>query len=252
MDKKLENAHNLYLRGIRDGEITEVLTQYMGETYTQHSTGVSDGKEGFAQFFTDFFKRNPKRDIQIVRSFSDGNYVFMQVYQTLNDGAAKWVTADIFRADESERIVEHWDVIEAYKDGGKHDQVFGSEDFEDLDKTEENKKRVRLFLVEVLQNHATEKFSEYVADDIISHQHKIADGSSAYQEYLQENNVEYDFIFKVIGHGNYVVAYSQALINSRAYAVFDIFRLQAGKIVERYAVTEPIPAKTELTNSGKF
>ena len=38
MDKKLENAHNLYLRGIRDGEITEVLTQYMGETYTQHST----------------------------------------------------------------------------------------------------------------------------------------------------------------------------------------------------------------------
>lgn len=30
MDKKLENAHNLYLRGIRDGEITEVLTQYMG------------------------------------------------------------------------------------------------------------------------------------------------------------------------------------------------------------------------------
>lgn len=79
MDKKLENAHNLYLRGIRDGEITEVLTQYMGETYTQHSTGVSNGKEGFSQFFTDFFKRNPKRDIQVVRSFSDGNYVFMQV-----------------------------------------------------------------------------------------------------------------------------------------------------------------------------
>ena len=54
MNENLENARNLYLRAIRDAEVDEVLENYMGETYRQHSTGVPDGKEGFAQFFNDF------------------------------------------------------------------------------------------------------------------------------------------------------------------------------------------------------
>ena len=107
MSKKLQNATNLYLCGIRDGAVDEVLNNYMGKTYRQHSTGVYDGKEGFKAFFTDFFKRNPKRDIQVVRAFEDGEYVFMHVYQNLNHGEAKWITTDIFHADEEGRIIEH-------------------------------------------------------------------------------------------------------------------------------------------------
>ena len=42
MSKQLENAKNLYIRGIEDGKIKEVHENYMGETYTQHSTGVPD------------------------------------------------------------------------------------------------------------------------------------------------------------------------------------------------------------------
>ena len=45
MSAQLENARNLYLRGICDGEIAEVHANYMGESYTQHSTGVRDGKK---------------------------------------------------------------------------------------------------------------------------------------------------------------------------------------------------------------
>ena len=118
MSAQLENARNLYLRGIRDGNIAEVHATYMGESYTQHSTGVRDGKEGFQQFFEDFFKRNPKRDIQIVRALEDGEFVFLHVHQNLNDGQAQWVTADIFRADEQGRIIEHWDVIDVYPTDG--------------------------------------------------------------------------------------------------------------------------------------
>ena len=46
MSKQLENATNLYLRGIRDGQIKEVHDHYMGDSYTQHSTGVSMKKKG--------------------------------------------------------------------------------------------------------------------------------------------------------------------------------------------------------------
>ncbi|NQM73662.1 SnoaL-like domain-containing protein, partial [Streptococcus suis] len=129
MSNQLENAKNLYLRGIRDGEIKEVHENYMGASYTQHSTGVPDEKEGFAAFFEDFFKRNPKREINIVRAIEDGNFVFVHVHQKLNDGAAEWVTADIFRSDENGCIVEHWDVIDAYpKTIGQTDPIYA--DFE--------------------------------------------------------------------------------------------------------------------------
>ncbi|MGX7080765.1 Uncharacterised protein [Gemella morbillorum] len=47
MSKQLENAKNLYIRGLEDGAIKEVQENYMGATYTQHSTGVPDEKEGF-------------------------------------------------------------------------------------------------------------------------------------------------------------------------------------------------------------
>ena len=49
MSRQLENAKRLYIRGIEDGEIEEVHKNYMGSTYTQHSTGVPDEKERFFQ-----------------------------------------------------------------------------------------------------------------------------------------------------------------------------------------------------------
>lgn len=52
MSHQLENAKNLYLRGIRDGKIKEVHENYMGASYTQHSTGVPDEKEGFTATFS--------------------------------------------------------------------------------------------------------------------------------------------------------------------------------------------------------
>lgn len=42
MSEKLNNTKNLYIRGIQDGELEEVLYCYMGESYTQHSTGVGE------------------------------------------------------------------------------------------------------------------------------------------------------------------------------------------------------------------
>ena len=252
MNKKLENARNLYLRAIRDAEVDEVLENYMGESYRQHSTGVPDGKAGFAQFFNDFFKRNPDRDIQIIRDFTDGNYVFMQVLQNLNGGTVQWVTADIFKADQNDRIIEHWDVIEAYKKNLAHDQILGDYKIEDVDLTEKNKATVRLFLTEVMQNHDFTKFDNYVAEDVISHVPEISDGSEAYKSYLLDHKVTYDFVFKVLGKGNWVVAYSKIIDQNQAQAHFDIFKLKNNKIVEHFTVTEPIPKNEDLTNSGKF
>ena len=109
MSIQAKNAQNLYLNVIQDGCVAEAQASSVGDTYIQHSTGVQNGKEGFAAFFADFFKRHPERDIKIVRTIEDGNLVFVHVHQYLNGGEAQWVTIDTFRADENGRIVEHWD-----------------------------------------------------------------------------------------------------------------------------------------------
>jgi predicted SnoaL-like aldol condensation-catalyzing enzyme len=78
MGQWLESATALYMEAIQDGNAAEAIGKYSGNRYTQHSTPVKDGQEGFIEFFADFEKRNPIRDIEIVRAFEDGRYVFLQ------------------------------------------------------------------------------------------------------------------------------------------------------------------------------
>ena len=95
------------MEGIRDGNAREAVTKYTGDRYTQHSTGVRDGVEGFVEFFEPFIERNPKRDIQIIRALEDGQYVFLHAYQSLNDGESEWVTTDFFDTDENDKIIDN-------------------------------------------------------------------------------------------------------------------------------------------------
>jgi predicted SnoaL-like aldol condensation-catalyzing enzyme len=103
---RLDNAQALYLEGIRDGRAAEAIAKYSGDRYTQHSTGVKDGPAGFVEFFDDFQRRNPVRDIEIVRAFEDGRYVFLHVVQNLNEGEFRYVTADIFDTDDDGKLIE--------------------------------------------------------------------------------------------------------------------------------------------------
>ena len=91
MSKALENAKKLYLEGIRDGNM-EVVKTYSGDRYTQHSTGVQDGADGFIEFFKGFLERTTNRDIRVIRAIEDGRFVFLHVYQDIDNGTAKWVT----------------------------------------------------------------------------------------------------------------------------------------------------------------
>ena len=60
MGKGLDNVRDIYLDGIGDGNIRAAVMKNTGHRYTQHSTGVADGVEGFLEFFEPFLKRNPK------------------------------------------------------------------------------------------------------------------------------------------------------------------------------------------------
>ena len=256
MSQKLENAKNLYLKGIRDGEI-QVVHEYSGKRYTQHSTGVADNAEGFIDFFKGFLNRTKKRDIRIIRAIEDGSYVFLHVFQDIDSGKAKWITADMFDTDDDHKLIEHWDVISAYQDqqesASGNDVIFGSFDIKDIDKTEVNKALIRSFIVDVFQNKNYDALGTYISKDhYVQHNANIPDGFLGLQEYLTSHKVNYDFVFHVMGQGNYVVSYSKVTLGDVPFAVFDIYRIEEGKIIEPWDNMEVIPTRSEWANTGKF
>ncbi len=260
MGAKLDNAVGLYLDGIRDGNVREAVHKYTGDRYTQHSTGVADGAEGFIAFFEPFLERNPDRDIRIVRAFEDGRYVFVQAYQSLNGGESRWVTTDLFDTDEKDRIVEHWDVISPVVDAtvSGHTQIDGPVEITDLDATEQNKAVVREFLTEVLQKGHGERIADLIsADSYIQHNPLVGDGIEGIQTFMDQlaergQSMVYEDVAFVVGQGNFVASYSRVNLGGQQLAVFDIFRLEDGLIVEHWDNMEPIPEPAEAGNSGKF
>lgn len=256
MGQKLENAKSLYMEGIRDGNAREAVTKYTGHRYTQHSTGVKDGVEGFVEFFEPFLKRNPVRDIQIVRGWEDGNHVFVHAYQSLNNGEYKWITTDFFDTDENDKILEHWDVISEYSDStpSGHTSMDGATEITDLDKTEENKNLVREMIQNVLMKGGdVSKIDQYISSETyIQHSKDVEDGLDAFLELAAMENrpLNYDEIVLCVGQGNFVATLCKADWEGKPYAQVDIFRIESGKIVEHWDNVEPVPEND--VNGGKF
>ncbi|MEL6845931.1 MAG: hypothetical protein AAFP02_22205 [Bacteroidota bacterium] len=260
MNPKFENAYKLYMEGIRDGHPREAVYKYTGDRYTQHSTGVKDGQEGFIEFFEEFIQRNPKRDIQIIRSLVDGQYVFLQAYQDINEGEAKWVTTDFFDTDENHKIIEHWDVISAFGEPNPSGRTMidGPTEVTDLDKTEENKAIVRKLLEDgLMRGGNADNLSQYISSEkYLQHNKDVGDGLEHFQKLASDPNrpLNYEEIVLLVGQGNFVATLCRANWNdgtlNQDYAQVDLFRLEDGKVVEHWDNVEPVPEVN--VNGGKF
>lgn len=240
MGKRLDNATALYMEGIRDGRAREAVTRYTGDRYTQHSTGVRDGVEGFVAFFAgDFLERNPVRHIEVVRGWEDGRHVFVQAFQSLNGGEQEWVTTDFFDTDEDGLIIEHWDVISQFRGPtlSGHTQVDGPTEPTDLDKTDTNKALVRRMLEQRRFEGANrDGVDAFVSPDCVEH---TLDDPPVYQE-----------IVLCVGQGNFVATLCRASRDGQPLCQCDIFRVEDGLIVEHWDNAEPVPSNP--VNSGKF
>ncbi|MEM6482424.1 MAG: nuclear transport factor 2 family protein [Pseudomonadota bacterium] len=251
-----DNAIALYMEGIRDGHPREAVAAYTGARYTQHSTGVADGQDGFIAVFEPFLPRNPKRDIKVIRAFQDGRHVFVQAHQSLNNGEATWITTDFFDSDDAGKIVEHWDVIDT--DHGINlsgrSQIDGVTDVTDQDRTETNKSVVRDFFQDILLDRNLTKAADYLAADLAQHAPDMQDGRAAFEQFYGSSDcpLSYQECFLMVGEGNFVATLNRARWNEQDLCRVDLFRLESRLIVEHWVNSEPVPPKEQWANSGKF
>ena len=105
------NAIALYEMMFNDCRPREAAERFIGEEYIQHNPMVGDGKEAFIAYFERMQAEYPGKHVDVVRAFSDDNFVVLHCHQTW-PGLPDYAGIDIFRFDENGKVVEHWDVLQ--------------------------------------------------------------------------------------------------------------------------------------------
>ena len=127
LERNKQTAIAYYEMAFNDGEPELAVELYVGvdengqKVYTQHNPFAEDGPEAFI-LFVEFFKgMNPDMHINIVRAIAECDLVMTHGHLTLRPGDLGSAAMDIFRFDNTGRIVEHWDAVQEVPETSMND-----------------------------------------------------------------------------------------------------------------------------------
>ena len=221
----------------------DAVDEYWAEDYIQHSILAPDGREGLKQALRqmgDGISYTP------VRALEDGDFVALHgTYRGL--GPTPLVAFDLMRMEDGKNA-EHWDALtpEVEKTASGRTQTDGPTEIEDLDRTGENKERVREFVERVLVRADYSALEEYIsAEQYDQHNPQVADGLEGLGQAVAAMaaagmSLTYRKVHHVVGQGNFVLAVSEGELGSPV-AFWDLWRLKDGRLVEHWDVVQPIP-----------
>jgi predicted SnoaL-like aldol condensation-catalyzing enzyme len=236
----------------------EAVDTYWAENHIQHNEMFGDGidaQRGVIQFLAG----NDAFDADYVRVIADDDIVAVHARYT-GFGEKAMIAFDVFRVEDG-KIAEHWDnlIVEQPLNPSGRSQIDGATEITDLDKTEANKAKVEEFLVKGMIEHAEINITDYISPvTYIQHNPMVADGLEGFGAFMAEMakqgiSMDYTKIHKVIGEGNFVLTMSEGTLGADAMALYDLFRLEDGLIVEHWDVIAPMPAADAPHNeAGKF
>ena len=83
--------------------------EFMRPDYIQHKPVLIDGPQGVIDFMKENYARSQRHEPQIVRSFVDGDWVFLHVRVRMEPYERDIAVMDIFRVKDG-LLAEQWDV----------------------------------------------------------------------------------------------------------------------------------------------
>ena len=242
------------LKGIETGD-PDAVKVISPTLYIQHNPQTHTGREGLAELFRRLSKTSPR--VTIVRAFEDGDFVFAH---TEYDFTSRRIGFEIFRF-EGDLAVEHWDNIQPRQgpNPAGHSMVDGPTAATDFDRTETNRNLVRTFIETVPMAGRITSLDAFVSSDLYTEHHPNGVEGIAPLELRLKTRARgteatvYRHLHRVLAQGNFVLAVSEGTRSGLHSAFYDLYRIEADRIVEHWDTIETIAPPEEWKHeNGKF
>jgi predicted SnoaL-like aldol condensation-catalyzing enzyme len=233
--------------------------RYFAESFIQHDPNITDGFAGMKSFAADVAS-SPAADITIYRTLVDEDFVLLHSrYNGVGRYGAPVVAFDLFRF-KGGKIVEHWggQEPETPPNLSGRTQVDGPTEVLDREKTEANRTLVRTYRETVMVSLRFDRIEEFIEGaHYAQHASKIGDGIARLRDRIASVGKEGGQLFltprRFVAEGNFVLVLTEGELPSGPTALYDLFRVENGKIVEHWDVLTPIPPRDQWKNSrGPF
>ena len=232
------------------------IDRYFGGSFIQHDPTLADGLAGMKSFAADIAS-SATADITIYRTLVDGDFVLLH---SRYEGAGRYgrpmIAFDLFRFGDG-KIVEHWggQEPEAPPNLSGRTQVDGPAVVLDRDKTEINRTLVRTYRQTVMVDLRFDRIEEFIEDShYAQHASKIGDGIARLRDRIasvaKEGGQLYLTPRRFVADGNFVLVLTEGDLPSGPTALYDLFRIEDGKIVEHWDVLAPIPPRDQWKNAN--
>jgi predicted SnoaL-like aldol condensation-catalyzing enzyme len=226
------------------------------ESFIQHDPNLADGLAGMKSFAAEIAS-SPAADITIYRTLVDADFVLLH---SRYEGARRYtgpaIAFDLFRFKDG-KIVEHWggQQPETPPNLSGRTEVDGPTNVRDREKTEANRTLVRAYRETVMVALRFDRIEEFVEGArYAQHASKIGDGTAQLRERIasvaKEGGQLYLTPRRFVAEGNFVLVLSEGDLPSGPTALYDLFRVEDGKIVEHWDVLTPIPPRDQWKNAN--
>jgi predicted SnoaL-like aldol condensation-catalyzing enzyme len=230
--------------------------RHFGEPFIQHDPNIADGLAGMRSFAAEI-ARSPATDITIYRTLVDGDLVLLHCrYEGVARYAGPAIAFDLFRFKDG-KIVEHWggQEPEAPPNLSDRTQVDGPTEVHDREKTEANRTLVRTYRETVMVALRFDRIEEFIEGaHYAQHASKIGDGIARLRDRIASVAKEGGKLHlaprRFVAEGNFVLVLTEGNLPSGPTALYDLFRVENGKIVEHWDVLTPIPPQDQWKNAN--
>jgi predicted SnoaL-like aldol condensation-catalyzing enzyme len=252
------NARQVMIDIFRKKDPT-VVDRYFAESFIQHDPNLADGLAGMKSFAAEVAS-SPAADITIYRTLVDGDFVLLHSrYEGVGRYAGPAIAFDLFRFKDG-KIAERWggQESEAPPNLSGRTQVDGPTEVLDREKTEANRTLVRTYRETVMVSLRFDRIEEFIEGaHYAQHASKIGDGIARLRDRIasvaKEGGKLYLTPRRFVAEGNFVLVLSEGDLPSGPTALYDLFMVENGKIIEHWDVLTPIPPRDQWKNpNGPF